>query len=151
MHAIIALRENGKGYAGLELVCGYMNLVPLMNVNSFNKSMGEIISSYKQCAEDSMNSAAENVRQMNNEITVDNEKIVDIAVSSDGAYVQCNVLEMGVASAVINFNDGNCGILNVFTNAGMQAGYFTKMSCLKKDESRIQRMDKKTNKRTKQQ
>ena len=87
MHAIIALRENGKGYAGLELVCGYMNLVPLMNVNSFNKSMGEIISSYKQCAEDSMNSAAENVRQMNNEITVDNEKIVDIAVSSDGAYV----------------------------------------------------------------
>ena len=58
---------------------------------------------------------------------------------------------MGVASAVINFNDGNCGILNVFTNAGMQAGYFTKMFCLKKDESQKQRMDKKTNKQTKQQ
>ena len=58
MRAIIALRENGKGYAGLESVCGYMNLVPPMNVNSFNKSMGDIISSYKQCAEDSMNSAS---------------------------------------------------------------------------------------------
>ena len=46
MRAIIALRENGKGYAGLESVCGYMNLVPPMNVNSFNKSMGDIISSY---------------------------------------------------------------------------------------------------------
>ena len=86
MCAIIALRENGKGYAGLESVCGYMNLVPPMNVNSFNKSMGDIISSYKQCAEDKMNSAAENVRQMNNEITVDNETIVDIVVSSDGTW-----------------------------------------------------------------
>ena len=86
MCAIIALRENGKGYAGLESVCGYMNLVPAMNVNSFNKSMGDIISSYKQCAEDKMNSAAENVRQMNNEITVDNETIVDIVVSSDGTW-----------------------------------------------------------------
>ena len=66
-------------------------------------------------------------------------------------YVERNVLEMGVASAVINFNDGNCGILNVFTNDGMQAVYFTKMFCLKKDESRIQRMDKKTNKQGKQQ
>ena len=86
MCAIIALRENGKGYAGLESVYGYMNLVPPMNVNSFNKSMGDIISSYKQCAEDKMNSAAENVRQMNNEITVDNETIVDIVVSSDGTW-----------------------------------------------------------------
>ena len=46
MRAIIALRENGKGYAGLESVCGYMNLVPPMNVNSFNRFMGDIISSY---------------------------------------------------------------------------------------------------------
>ena len=58
---------------------------------------------------------------------------------------------MGVASAVISFNDRNCDILNVFSNAGMQAGYFTKMFCLKKYESRIQRMDKKTNKQMKQQ
>ena len=69
----------------------------------------------------------------------------------ENIYVQRNVLEMEVASAVINFNDGNCGILNVFTNADMQAAYFTKMFCLKEDELRIQRMDKKTNKQTKQQ
>ena len=36
MRAIIALRENGKGYAGLESVFGYMNLVPPMNINAFN-------------------------------------------------------------------------------------------------------------------
>ena len=94
MCAIIALRENGKGYAGLESVCGYMNLVPPMNVNSFNKSMGDIISSYKQCAEDSMDSAAENVRQMNNEITVDNETIVDIVVPSDRAWQNVHMIHL---------------------------------------------------------
>ena len=46
MRAIIALQENEKGYAVLGSVCGYMNLVPPMNVNSFNKFMGDIISSY---------------------------------------------------------------------------------------------------------
>ena len=66
-------------------------------------------------------------------------------------YVQRNVLEMGVASAVINFNDGNCGILNVFINAGMETGYFTKSFYIKKDETRIQRMNKKTNEQTKKQ
>ena len=41
-------------------------------------------------------------------------------------YVHRNVLEMGVSSAVINFEDGNCGILNVFKNLGIDASYFTK-------------------------
>ena len=36
MHVIIALRKNGKEYAGLESVFGYMNLVPTMNVDAFN-------------------------------------------------------------------------------------------------------------------
>ena len=94
MRAIIALQENEKGYAVLGSVCGYMNLVPPMNVNSFNKSMGDIISSYKQCAEDSMDSAAENVRQMNNEITVDNETIVDIVVPSDRAWQNVHMIHL---------------------------------------------------------
>ena len=34
----------------------------------------------------------------------------------------------------------------MFTNAGLQAGYFTKIFCQKKKESQIQRMDKKANK-----
>ena len=43
-------------------------------------------------------------------------------------------------SAVINFTDGNCGILNTFKNLGIDAGYFTKQFCLRKDEqSKMQR------------
>ena len=64
LRAIIALRENGKGYAGLESLCGYMNSVPPMNVNAFNKSLGDIISSYNKTAEDSMNTAADEIRQL---------------------------------------------------------------------------------------
>ena len=66
-------------------------------------------------------------------------------------YVQRNVLEMGVSFAVNNFNDGNCGILNVFKNAGIDTGYFTKQFCLRKDECRIQRMNKKANEQSKMQ
>ena len=56
---------------------------------------------------------------------------------------------MGVSSAVINFNDKICGILNVFKNVGIDAGYFTKQFCLRKDEFRIQRMNKKSNEQSK--
>ena len=117
MRAIIALRENGNGYAGLESVCGYVNLVPPMNVNSFNKSMGDIISSYKQCAEDSMNSAAENVRQMNNEITVDNEKIVDIVVSSDGAWQKRGHDSLNGVVTIIQNDVGQCIDYSFLRNA----------------------------------
>ena len=55
---------------------------------------------------------------------------------------------MGVLS-VINFNDENCGILNVFKNVDIDTGYFTKQFCLRKDESRIQRMNKNTNEQSK--
>ena len=66
-------------------------------------------------------------------------------------YVQRNILEMGVSSAVINFNGGNCGILNAFKNVGIDAGYFTKQFCLRKDEFHIQRMNQKANEQSKMQ
>ena len=106
MRPIIALRENGKGYAGLESVCGYMNLVPPMNVNSFNKSMGDIISSYN--VKKTVWSVAENVRQMNNEITVDNETIVEIVASSDGAWQKRGHDSLnGVVTIILN-DVGQC-------------------------------------------
>ena len=58
--------------------------------------------------------------------------------------VEREVLEMGVSSAVINFNNGACGILNVFHGANMEPGYFTKMFCMKKDRERIITMNMKS-------
>ena len=59
-------------------------------------------------------------------------------------YVEREVLEMGVSSAVINFNNGACGILNVFHGANMEPGYFTKMFCMKKDREGITTMNMKS-------
>ena len=58
-------------------------------------------------------------------------------------YVEREVLEMGVSSAVINFNNEACDVLNVFHGANMEPGYFTKMFCMKKDRERIITMNMK--------
>ena len=60
-------------------------------------------------------------------------------------YVEREVLEMGVCSAIINFNDGACGTLNVFRNTNMKPGYFTAMCCNKKDSRRIVAMNTNSN------
>ena len=51
---------------------------------------------------------------------------------------------MWVSFAVINFNDGNCGILNVFKNAKMETRYFTNMFYLK---NKLLANDEKKNKK----
>ena len=40
-------------------------------------------------------------------------------------YIGKNVLELGVSSAVLNYNDGNEGVLPVFTNVFLKPGDFT--------------------------
>ena len=42
-------------------------------------------------------------------------------------------------------------ILNIFKNVGIDAGYFTKQFCLRKDEFHIQRMSKKAKEQSKMQ
>ena len=42
-------------------------------------------------------------------------------------------LKLGVSSAVINFNNWTCGILNVFHGAIIEPGYFAKMFCINED------------------
>ena len=42
------MRENSKGYAELEPVFAFMNLVSLMNVNAFYKPIGDIGNSCKK-------------------------------------------------------------------------------------------------------
>ena len=108
MRAIIALRENGKGYGGLESVCGYMNLVPTMNVNVFNKSMSDIISSYNKTAEESMNTAADEIRQLQCGTDVDDEVIIDTTASSDGAWKKRGHDSLNGIVTVIQNSIGKC-------------------------------------------
>ena len=52
-------------------------------------------------------------------------------------YVGRTTLEMGIDSAVINFNDGASSILNVMKEYGLQDGHYASTFCGKKDEGRI--------------
>ena len=42
-----------------------------------------------------------------------------------------------MASAVIAYNDGSNGILNVFYKLGLHPGYYTLLGCTNADETRV--------------
>ena len=52
-------------------------------------------------------------------------------------------LEMGIDSAVINFNAGSSRIIDVMKEYGIQDGYYTNVFCMKKDEERIEECNRK--------
>ena len=59
-------------------------------------------------------------------------------------FVESYVLEVGVCSAVLNFNSGSAGIINVLQDVRVLAGHFTKQFCEKKDSVRVKKMDRKS-------
>ena len=59
-------------------------------------------------------------------------------------YVSRNIIEIGVASAVLEFNNGTQGIKKVYENAGLHFGKFITAACKKKDKSRISIMTHKS-------
>ena len=58
-------------------------------------------------------------------------------------YVGRTVLEIGTASAVINFNERFQGMLKVFKELGIKTGEYCVNFCEKKDSNRIQLMERK--------
>ena len=59
-------------------------------------------------------------------------------------YVGRNIVEIGVSSAVINFNDGNLGLLPVFEKLGIDCGHSTHVSLRETDKDRIYEMNRKS-------
>ena len=88
LRSIIAFRENGKGHTGLESVCSYLNLVPSMNKNAYNKLLLTAKNSYKKTAEICMKTAADEVRYLvaeeKHDTVSENSNITTIENCSDG-------------------------------------------------------------------
>ena len=59
-------------------------------------------------------------------------------------FVGREVLEIGVSSAIINFNEGVCGIIGIFETLNLNPGYFTHRFCVQHDEKRINNVELKT-------
>ena len=58
-------------------------------------------------------------------------------------FVCMKTLQMGVASAVIHYNDGGRGVLKVIEKYGFVPGHFAVIGYAKYDNSRVNRMNKK--------
>ena len=52
-------------------------------------------------------------------------------------FLGCTTLELGVASAIISFNDGLGGVVKVFSELSISPGKYTGEHCLEKDNDRI--------------
>ena len=50
------------------------------------------------------------------------------------------MLEMGICSAVLNFNSGYRSLLEIFEKLCMNSGHYTAAYCVKKDTTRIHKM-----------
>jgi len=66
-------------------------------------------------------------------------------------YVERFTLEIGVCSAILNYNSGISAISGVLKSAGCPVGFFTRKFCEKRDARRIRIMDIKTHAETKHQ
>ena len=58
-------------------------------------------------------------------------------------FVGPYVLEMGVCSTVLNFNSGYRSLLEIFEKLCMNSGHYTTAYCVKKDTTRIHKMERK--------
>ena len=59
-------------------------------------------------------------------------------------FVGRTVIEKGICSAVICFNDDTVGVSKIFEELTMDTGQFTKSFCLNHDTSRVKIMDRKS-------
>ena len=64
-------------------------------------------------------------------------------------FVGRATLEIGVASDVLNFNDGSSGVLNVLNSLKIEPGKFNTEFCGKRDSERVTKMDLKSSGQTK--
>ena len=64
LRSIIAFRENGKGYTGLESLYSSFDIVPPMNKNAYQKLLLCDKNSYNETAKLSMKTAADEVRNL---------------------------------------------------------------------------------------
>ena len=59
-------------------------------------------------------------------------------------FVGFHTLQMGVCSAIIGFNDGISGVLDVMINYGLTLGSYCEIFCDRKDNKRVKDMNRKS-------
>eukprot|EP00112_Aurelia_sp_Birch-Aquarium-sp1_P017849 Seg418.7 transcript_id=Seg418.7/GoldUCD/mRNA.D3Y31 product="hypothetical protein" protein_id=Seg418.7/GoldUCD/D3Y31 len=105
--AIIAFREIGKGFSGMEKFCGLMNMMPPMAKTTFSDKNADIHDVYMSVCQKSMKEAAlESQKAV--EKSINEDSVSDIDVSLDGTWQRRGYASMnGVVTAISHVN-GKC-------------------------------------------
>ena len=77
---IMAFREIGLGHEAVKTFCGMMNMPPPMNKKSYDITSSKLHDTYVQTAQDSMKTAANEIRQKTLDVDGDTSTIVDTRV-----------------------------------------------------------------------
>ena len=84
--AIIAMIEIGRGHTALKIFCDFMNMPPPILIKSFNDMQQNIASVYQDVANDSMQIASDELRNMASDEFGQKNEVADIAVSCHGTW-----------------------------------------------------------------
>lgn len=126
--AVLAMREIGKGLTALEKLCGYMNLLPPMNCNAYNKMQTTLHAAYKNIAEQSMNQASAELRQVDRDDVALNENgVADISVSCDGTWQKRGYSSLNGVVTVISADTCKCLDARVMSKVCHECTYWEKL------------------------
>ena len=104
----MAVREIGKGHSAIETLCGFMNITPPMNNNSYTEAMKELYLSYRKKAIDNMESVATSVRKEKLGKEYSSDTIVNVDASFDGTWQRRGFSSMNGVVFVILKDSGQC-------------------------------------------
>ena len=112
LRAILAFREIGRGEAGIETFCGYMNIPPPMTESTYNNTVKEtMLPIYLQVAQNDMEEAAADLRVISNDDSVDineEDEVCDIAASFDGTWQRHGYSSLNGVVTTISIDTGKC-------------------------------------------
>ena len=96
--AVYAARTTSQSYAGLEKLCGMLNLPKPMTHKNNDAVSSVLCQSAKQTAESSMIEAANELRP--------NDNVADIGISVDGTWQKRGFLSLNGTVAIISMDNG---------------------------------------------
>ena len=112
LRAILTFREIGRGQAGIETFCGYMNIPPPMTESTYNNTVKEtMLPIYLQVAQNDMEEAAADLRVISNDDSVDineEDEVCDIAASFDGTWQRRGYSSLNGVVTTISIDTGKC-------------------------------------------
>ena len=100
---VIAFRENGQGYAGIETFCRWMNMPPPMAKSTFDDINSSVHNSYVEVSHESMKKGA---KEVHDKVSNNDQEIVNTKVSGDGSWQKRGYASLnGVVTLISN---GKC-------------------------------------------